>query len=165
MTPEAPDAETAFQGHAPNGTLSVTPEMLTQAKRDLSPARRGKLDMVALGTPHFSLTEFRRLAAEIEGKRVNRDVTLYIPTARFVADAARAEGLLDLIERAGAEVLTDTCTYFSPAVRACRGRVMTSSAKWAFYAPGMLHIEVGFGSLEDCVASAAADEIAWSHGF
>ena len=81
-----------------------------------------------------------------------------------MAEVAQAEGLLDPIERAGAEILTDTCTYFTPAVRACKGRVMTNSAKWAFYAPGMLPIEVAFGSLEDCVASAVAGEIQWSEG-
>ncbi len=162
VTPEAPDAETAFQGHTPDWTLKVTPEILREAKRDLSPARQGKLDMVALGTPHFSLMEFRRLAAAIDGHTVHRDVAMMVSTSRFVAEAARAEGLMDPIERAGVEVLTDTCTYFTPAVRACRGRVMTNSAKWAFYAPGMLPIEVGFGSLEDCVRSAVAGELLWA---
>ena len=164
VTPEASDAETAFQGVTPDWSLAVTPEMIAQAKHDLSPASQGKLNMVALGTPHFSLTEFRRLADQINGKRIHDDVTFFISTSRFVAEVAQAEGLLDPIERAGAEILTDTCTYFTPAVRACKGRVMTNSAKWAFYAPGMLPIEVAFGSLEDCVASAVAGEIQWSEG-
>ena len=164
VTPEAPDAETAFHGQPPERRLEIRPDLLTEAKKDLSPARQGTLDMVALGTPHFSLTEFRRLAAEIDGKRVHKDVTLYVSTSRFVAESARSGGLLDPIELAGAKVLTDTCTYFSPSVRACRGRVMTNSAKWALYAPGMLPIDVAFGSLKDCIASAVAGEIVWSHG-
>ena len=129
VTPEAPDTETAYQGRAPERSLAVTPRHLAEAKRALSPARRGKLDMVALGTPHFSLTEFRRLTSEIAGKRVHADVTFYISTSRFVAEAAKARGLMEPIEQVGVEVLTDTCTYFAPAVRACRGRVMTNSAK------------------------------------
>ena len=36
---------------------------------------------------------------------------------------------------------------------------MTNSAKWAYYAPGMLPVEVCFGSLEDCVRSATAGEV------
>jgi predicted aconitase len=32
---------------------------------------------------------------------------------------------------------------------------MTNSAKWAYYAPGELHAKVAFGSLSDCVRSAA----------
>jgi len=37
---------------------------------------------------------------------------------------------------------------------------MTNSAKWAYYAPGMLDVEVAFGSLEDCVESAVAGTVA-----
>ncbi len=36
---------------------------------------------------------------------------------------------------------------------------MTNSGKVAYYAPGNLGVEVAFGSLEDCVASAAAGRI------
>ena len=35
------------------------------------------------------------------------------------------------------------------------GTVMTNSGKWAHYAPGNLGVQVAFGNLEDCVASAA----------
>jgi hypothetical protein len=31
---------------------------------------------------------------------------------------------------------------------------MTNAAKWAYYAPGMLGVEVCFGSLRECVESA-----------
>ena len=44
---------------------------------------------------------------------------------------------------------------------------MTDSAKWAYYAPNNLGVEVVFGSVEDCVASAMTgrvvrDESIWS---
>jgi predicted aconitase len=32
---------------------------------------------------------------------------------------------------------------------------MTSSGKWAYYAPGNLGVQVAFGALEDCLASAS----------
>ena len=76
-----------------------------------------------------------------------------------VAELARRRGWIDDLERAGVQVIVDTCTYFSPAVRACRGRVMTNSAKWAYYAPGMLGIEVCFGSLRECAESAVRGEV------
>ena len=46
---------------------------------------------------------------------------------------------------------------------------MTDSAKWSYYAPGNLGVEVVFGSLEDCVESAVAgrvlrDEGLWAGG-
>ena len=33
---------------------------------------------------------------------------------------------------------------------------MTNAAKWAYYAPGMLGVEVCFGSLRECVESRRA---------
>ena len=113
--------------------------------------------MVALGTPHFSLTEFERAAGLIAGRSVA--VPLYVSTSRFVDEAARAKGWAQALEAAGATILVDTCTYFAPAVRGARGRVMTNSAKWAYYAPGLIPVEVAFGALEDCIETAVAGEV------
>ena len=52
------------------------------------------------------------------------------------------------------QIITDTCTYFSPVIKGLRGRIMTNSAKWAYYAPGMLPVEAVIGSLQECVESA-----------
>jgi hypothetical protein len=41
---------------------------------------------------------------------------------------------------------------------------MTDSGKWAYYAPGNLGVEVVFGSVEDCVASAVAGEVVRDDG-
>ena len=57
-------------------------------------------------------------------------------------------------------VVTDTCTYLTPILERLDGAVMTNSGKWAHYAPGNLGVQVAFGELEDCVASAAAGRVA-----
>jgi predicted aconitase len=158
VTPEAPTLEAACRG-VPEETVTVTPEMVVAARDSLSSARDGPVAMVALGTPHFSLTEFARAAALIEGRKVADGVALYITTSRFVAELAAEKGYRATLEKAGAEILVDTCTYFAPAVRAAKGRVMTNSAKWAYYAPGMLPVEVAFGSLEDCIDTAVKGEV------
>jgi predicted aconitase len=44
-------------------------------------------------------------------------------------------------------------------LRRLDGVVMTNSGKWAHYAPGNIGVEVAFGSLEDCVASAAEGRV------
>ena len=36
---------------------------------------------------------------------------------------------------------------------------MTNSAKWAYYAPAMLPVEVVIGSLNECVESAVSGEV------
>ncbi|MDX1432763.1 MAG: aconitase X catalytic domain-containing protein [Gammaproteobacteria bacterium] len=159
VTPEAPDADTAFQGRAPAQVVDVDPAALVEARDSLSVGGAGTLAMVALGTPHFSFTEFERLVPLIDGRRVHADTLFYVSTSRHVRARIERQGWTPILERAGVRVIVDTCTYFSPAVRGCRGRVMTNSAKWAYYAPGMLPVEPVFGSLEECVESAVRGEV------
>jgi predicted aconitase len=159
VTPEAPDLEAAFQGHEPDTRISLTPAELIEARDSLSSAGHGRLDMVAVGTPHFSFTEFARLVPLVDGRRVHDGTLFYVSTSRHVHALIEQEGWLRIQDSAGVRVIVDTCTYFTPAVRGCRGRVMTNSAKWAYYAPGMLAVESVFGTLEECVESAVRGEV------
>ncbi len=159
VTPEAPTLEVALQGLPPEQVIRIAPDQLAQARDSLSTVAEGTLNMVALGTPHFSLAEFERLVTQLDGRKVHPDTVLYVSTSRHVAESIADKGWDRELERAGAKVLVDTCTYFGPAVQGCRGRVMTNSAKWAYYAPGMLLVDVAFGSLRDCVESAVKGEV------
>jgi predicted aconitase len=69
------------------------------------------------------------------------------------------DGLLDSLDGHGLKVVTDTCTYLTAILERLDGTVMTNSGKWAHYAPSNIGVQVGFGSMEDCVASAAAGRI------
>ncbi|MFZ5677014.1 MAG: aconitase X [Pseudomonadota bacterium] len=159
VTPEAATQEDAFQGQAPERIVDVTRGSLAEARRDLTSAVDGPLDMVALGTPHFSLTEFERLAPLVVGRKAKPGIAFYVSTSRHVRDEASRRGWIAELEAFGASVIADTCTYYSPAVRRCRGRIMTNAAKWAYYAPGMLDVEVCFGSMAECVESAVRGEV------
>jgi predicted aconitase len=55
VTPEASTLESAFQGRAPQEVIEVTMDMLRDARRELTHADNDELDMVVLGSPHFSL--------------------------------------------------------------------------------------------------------------
>jgi predicted aconitase len=60
----------------------------------------------------------------------------------------------------------DTCILTSPMLPAETKYLMTNSAKFAYYAPGLLSKQITFGSLKDCVASAIEgrvirDETLW----
>jgi predicted aconitase len=158
-TPEAPDVDTAFQGRKPKATYEVTPGDLSTAHRELSSGRDGPLAMVALGTPHFSIAELVELTSLLAGRRVHPALRLCVSMSRFTRDMAAAQGLIGALEQSGATIIVDTCTYFSPAVRGARGRIMTNAAKWAYYAPGMLGVEVVFGSLKECAESAVRGEV------
>ena len=156
VTPEAPALEAVFET---GETHVVRGEDLVRAHRDLSTAPDGPLDAVALGTPHFSLAEFAELVRMLDGRKVKQGLPVLVSTSRVVRELVRARGWLAALEASGIAVPVDVCTYHSPRVRGLRGRVMTNAAKWAYYAPGMLGVEVCFGSLRECVESAVRGEV------
>jgi predicted aconitase len=156
VTPEAPALEAVFET---GETHVVRGEDLVRAHRDLSTAADGPLDAVALGTPHFSLAEFAELVRMLDGRKVKQGLPVLVSTSRVVRELVRARGWLAALEASGIAVPVDVCTYHSPRVRGLRGRVMTNAAKWAYYAPGMLGVEVCFGSLRECVESAVRGEV------
>ena len=156
ITPEAPVLSAILKGHE---THRVTADDMARAHRDLSTAHDGPLDAVALGTPHFGLDEFGELVRLFDGRKVMKGLPFIVSTSRVVRELARARGWIAKLDAAGVEVPVDICTYYSPRVRGLKGRVMTNAAKWAYYAPGMLAVEVAFGSLKECVESAIRGEV------
>ena len=166
VTPEAPTRQAAFAGHAPGQILRVDLPSLRQARQELTTGDGEGLDLVVLGSPHFSLAEFQRLASLLRGRR-HPSVRFLVTTSRAVAHLARQSGLLDPLEAFGGQVTVDTCILASPMLPPEVRRLMTNSGKYAYYAPGLLGAQVVFGSLEDCVRSAAAgrvlrDETLWA---
>lgn len=156
VTPEAPDLASIFAG---GERVSVSTPDLARALAELSTARDGPLDAMALGTPHFSFTEFAELVRLLDGRPVKPGLAAIVSTSRGVREAIVARGWLSDLERAGIRIVADICTYYGPRIPAIRGRVMTNAAKWAYYAPGMLGVEVAFGSLKECVESAVRGEV------
>lgn len=168
ITPEAPDLDTAFAGEDPEVVLRATLGELREARDDLGSglSEGDGLDLVVLGSPHFSPAEFRALAEIVEGRARHAGVRFLITTGRAARDIARAAGHLEAIERFGGELTVDTCILTTPMLPPEIGRLMTNSAKYAYYSPGLLDRAVAFGSLSDCVASACAgrvvrDDSAW----
>ncbi len=160
ITPESPSLREAFGGRAPREAVEITRADIARALASLSTAKDGaRLTAISLGTPHFSLDEFRQLASLIAGFRLASGVEFFVNTGRETYDALTQSGERSQIEAAGITILTDTCTYVTSVLRGLNGIVMTNSGKWAHYAPGNIGVEVAFGSMKDCVASAAAGKI------
>ncbi|MGD8277841.1 MAG: aconitase X catalytic domain-containing protein [Gemmatimonadota bacterium] len=159
LTPEAPTLEAAFGGRTPERTLDVTPDLLRTARDELTTSESGTLAAVSLGTPHLSLAEFERLVPLVAGRRFAAGVDVYVNTARHILEQVRERGWLDTLEDAGVQLVVDTCTYVTPILRRTSGLVMTDSAKWAWYAPGNLGVDVAFGSMEECLESASIGRV------
>ncbi|HEX9977021.1 MAG TPA: aconitase X catalytic domain-containing protein [Acidimicrobiia bacterium] len=165
-TPEAPTLEVALGGADPDMVIDVDVAALRVARDELTTDAAGTLTAVSVGTPHFSQEEFRALARLVAGGVVASGIEFYVNTSREVLAAAAAEGTVHSLRSAGIEIVTDTCTYITPILHTRGGVVMTNSGKWAWYAPANIGVQVAFGSLEDCVASAMTgritrDEAVW----
>lgn len=159
VTPEARTLEEACHGRIPTETIDVDMHMLRESRRELTHAQDRKLDMVVLGSPHFSLAEFRRLAPMLKGKRRHPNVKFLVTSSRAMTQLARQAGLLESLESFGAQITVDTCILTSPMLPHEIQHLMTNSAKFAYYTPGLLGKKITFGSLQDCVDSAVAGEI------
>ena len=160
ITPEAPTLAAAFGGRAPDSRIEIRPADVARALAHLSTVPDDTpLTAVCLGTPHFSHDEWRRFLRLLRGTAGDRGVPIYVNTGRATLQELQADGALDDVGGFDVRVVTDTCTYLTPILERLDGAVMTNSGKWAHYAPGNLGVQVAFGELEDCVASAAAGRV------
>lgn len=159
ITPEAPTLEAAFDGLSPDDTIDVTAEDLSRALAHLSTvADDTPITAVCLGTPHFSRPEWNQLLDLLAGAG-QPHVPIYVNTGRDTLAALERDGVLGAVAGTGLVVVTDTCTYLTPVLERLDGAVMTNSGKWAYYAPGNIGVQVAFGSLADCVASAVEGRV------
>ena len=156
ITPEAPTLASATDGMAPR-PVTVTPGAIARTYRSLSNTDAESLRTVNLGTPHYSAGQIARLQDLLADRRIHPEVRLYVNTGRDVA--AGSSGIVARLEEAGVVFVVDTCTYVTSILPADPGVAMTDSAKWAYYAPGNLGVDVVFGSTSDCVESAVAGRV------
>ncbi len=120
-----------------------------------------EVELVAIGSPHASLTECRALAEVLAGRRRHADVAVIVTAGHQVISDARYEGLLGRLEDAGVQVLPDLCwcSISEPVFPARTRALMTNSAKYAHYGPGLSGRAVRFGSLADCVTAALTGRV------
>lgn len=164
VTPEAPSVQAACGQVPPRRTVRLTPAMLRTARDRLSTVDGGRIDAVALGSPHFSLEEFAALERLLAAGRVS--VPFYVCTGRGVVRRLEAEDRLARLEDAGVTIVADTCVVVTPILPEKPGVLMTNSGKFAYYTPANTGYAVIYGSLADCVASARGgrvvrDEALW----
>lgn len=161
ITPEASDLVRACGGGVATVVeIAVRHRDIARAIARLTTVQdRAPLRAIALGTPHFSLTEFARLMPLLDGFEPAAGVDIYVNLARDTYAELDACGWRSRLEKLGFTLVVDTCTYVTAVMRELDGPVMTNSGKWAHYAPGNLGIDVAFGTLAECIASAASGRV------
>ncbi|WP_458526199.1 cis-3-hydroxy-L-proline dehydratase [Onishia taeanensis] len=119
------------------------------------------IDLVAFGSPHFSLAECRKLALLMNGRSSHPEVAGIVTLGRDTLKAAREEGTAEALEAAGLRLHADLCwcsisePVFPPSAEA----LMTNSGKYAHYAPGLSGRAVRFGSIAECVSALCSGHV------
>ncbi|KAI9374143.1 hypothetical protein BJX61DRAFT_339993 [Aspergillus egyptiacus] len=157
ITPEA-------EGHLdPAGLkrIPLTESDLRAGLVELTNATDETVGLVSLGNPHFSLEEFARLSDLCAGRHRSASVQMIITTSRQVYAQASTAGYVGSIESFGGLILTDTCWCMMPKsmIDSSVRNLMTNSAKYAHYAPGIVNRGVHFGSLKQCVDAAVKGKV------
>ena len=159
VTPEAVTADAVLkEGFR---VVRVSREDLATTWAELNIARTPDVDLVALGNPHFSVTEIAALARLCAGRRKAEGVRLVVTCGREVFGQAEAAGFIDAVRAFGGEVLNDTCWCFigAPVVPAMVRNVATNSGKYAHYGPPAVGKPFHFASLARCVEAACTGRI------
>ncbi len=158
VTPEAPTLADACQQQSPTAEHRITMADIRATLSKLATVPDGRIEVVALGSPHFSLQEFEKLLPLVAKYPPHPDVDFIVCTNRLALGALQSKGWLDQLKAARVRVIVDTCVVVTPIVRR-HGVLMTNSGKFAHYSPGNIGLEVIFGSLEECVRSAAQGHV------
>lgn len=152
-------------GHTPEAHLSPAPDAdrrratstdLANAWRALNRGRR-EIDLVAIGSPHASVDEIKRIAELFGGRKCASSTQMLITVGRDVLLEAQAEGLVERLEQAGVRLIPDLCwcsitePVFPPGVTG----LMTNSGKYAHYSHGLSGLHARLAGLADCVETAA----------
>jgi predicted aconitase len=153
-TPEAHSLEQALGKRKPVAKIKYGKEERKRAYANLNSASDPDVDFVILGCPHYTLEELENAGKLLEGKHVHNNTSLWIFTPRALKKIADGEGLTDIITRAGAFLMTDTCPCISRLFPRGTKTAATDSAKHAHYMPAILGLPTYFGSQEDCIGAA-----------
>lgn len=158
ITPEAIDPSQVLEVDASMPVETIRLKDLLVSWRELNSARDSRVNVVSLGNPHFSLSEFAHLARLCLGRHKHPDVVLAITCGRAVLEQAREAGHIAVIEAFGATLVTDTCWCMlgEPVIPPSATTLMTNSGKYAHYAPGLVGRKVHFASLAECVDTACS---------
>jgi cis-L-3-hydroxyproline dehydratase len=117
------------------------------------------VELVAIGSPHASLSECRAVADALGDRKRHKDVTVIVTAGRDIM--AEASDIVIRLRESGVQVLPDLCwCSISEPVFPTRARALiTNSGKYAHYGPGLSGRTVRFGNLADCIEAALTGRV------
>lgn len=156
ITPEAPTLEAALGGKEPELVVDFTAQDKSETQESLNREKGGKLDWIIIGCPHASNAELKETACRLKGKKIHPDVQMWILCADMVKEFAQRNGYTQIIEEAGAKIITDTCPVVMTAETLKNmgyQTLATNSAKLVNCMPGG-GLAIHYGELEQLTQAA-----------
>lgn len=157
VTPEAATLVDAIGRRGSIESVRLDLRQLESVWKTLNSAQDDSpVDIVSLGNPHFSFAEMRQLANICRGRTKHDQVTVMVTCGRATYGLASQAGLIKVLHQFGVQIITDTCWCMigEPVIPIAAKIIMTNSAKYAHYGPGLTGRRFYFGSLDSCVAAA-----------
>jgi predicted aconitase len=164
ITPEAqePSIVQAWIDGSCHQVVPVTSQQLQETFQLLDKdSVSTKIDLIALGNPHLSVTECQKLVELVTRQQTpekHPDVRVIACISRAIQEAASEAGHIQPLQAFGVEFVNDTCwcMLLDPPVipKASQATILTNSGKYAHYGPGLVQRRFRFGSLADCVRTA-----------
>eukprot|EP00804_Cyclotella_cryptica_P027084 CCRYP_013618-RA/>CCRYP_013618-RA protein AED:0.15 eAED:0.15 QI:404/1/1/1/1/1/2/2466/610 len=119
-----------------------------------------EIHLVALGNPHLSLTELEQLRDMVtsDGRPKKDGIEVIATLGRHVHSEGRKLHYVQSLERFGVRFINDTCwcMLLDPPIipHNHNAMILTNSAKYATYGPGLTNRRMRFGSMLDCVEAS-----------
>jgi predicted aconitase/predicted aconitase with swiveling domain len=155
VTPEAMNLESVL-GSEITGKYDVCPNDLLEIWDSLNNKATTGIELVAFGNPHFSFDECGKLASLCENKTRHSGVQVLVTCSRATFERASNAKLVEKLSDFGIQFVTDACwcTLAEPVIPKSVKTIITNSAKFAHYGPGLTGKALRLGSLADCVQAA-----------
>lgn len=159
ITPEAKTEEQALGGKKAVDVIDFGKKELEKAIQSLDQATKADVDLVYLGCPHCSINEIREIVKEVNGRKVNSNVSLWVSTSLPVKALADRMGFSEVIEQAGGKIISETCPvlFTNQTIRNLGFQSLTTnSADMAFVFPMVHGLKAHFGRLGQCINAAVS---------
>jgi predicted aconitase len=155
ITPEATAFEQAFGEKKPVDHIKYGVEEKRKVYEDINAsAKELDVDLVVLGCPHYSTEQLWEVCRLLKGRKVHENTNLWVFIPRGLKDIAIRNEYVDILEKAGGVLMTDTCPAFGRLLPKSTKVVATDSAKQAHYLPAIMGVQAWFGSTEECIEAA-----------
>ena len=134
---------------------------LQKAWQTLNQTSMADITLIAIGSPHASLSEVQKIHDYMDGRIVSSSMTMIITVGRQTLSSLKSNGLYAKLISQNCQIISDICwcSITTPLFPITTKGVMTNSAKYAHYAHGLSSCYARLADLHACVEMAVSGTI------